>query len=312
MKKLKECPICLSKKITFLFNQQDKNINILGKFSLFKCNNCDGIFLNPQPSSKESEKFYPEENYYSLGKIQDEKCSIKTRIKMKLYNLYFSKNKNLFKRAIFSPIKFMIRGTNIRKDGKLLDVGCGSGQFLYEMKSLGLDICGIEPGNFNEEGNKKYDLNIKKMDIKSARYPKDSFDIITLNHVLEHLNNPNETLYEINRVLKKEGTFILGIPNTNSLAYKIFGKNWYQLDIPRHVINYSNKNIHILLGKNGFKIQKIRYNSRPSQFSVSLMYTFNIKNRFIKNILNVIFLPLTWIVNSLRAGDQIEVWCEKK
>jgi 2-polyprenyl-3-methyl-5-hydroxy-6-metoxy-1,4-benzoquinol methylase len=312
MIELKKCPICLNQNIKFYFRQKDKNINVSGIFSLSKCINCRGIFLNPQPSYKESEKFYPKEKYYSLEKIKTERDSMKTKLKLKLYRIYFSENKNIIKRIIFSPIKFLIRGSIIKREVKLLDIGCGSGQFLYEMKSLGLDVYGVEPGKFDEKGNKKYNLNIKKGDIKSAKYKKDYFDIITLNHVLEHINSPNETLKEIERVLKKDGVLIIGIPNTNSLVFRIFKENWYQLDVPRHIINYSDKNLRLLLNRNGFKIRKIRYNSRPSQFSISLMYTLGIRDKLIEKIFWLVSLPLTWIANSLRMGDQIEVWCIKK
>ena len=180
------------------------------------------------------------------------------------------------------------------------------------MKTLGLQVYGIEPGEFNEEGNKKYNLNIKKGDIKSSKYKRESFDIITLNHVLEHINNPNETLGEIKRIIKKDGVLIIGVPNTHSIAFKIFRRNWYQLDVPRHIINYSEENLNFLLNKNGFKVKNVRYNSRPSQFAVSLMYLLNTKNRTVEKLCNIMFLPLTWLVNSLKTGDQIEIWCEKK
>jgi hypothetical protein len=98
------------------------------------------------------------------------------------------------------------------------------------------------------------------------------------------------------------------------LAYWIFKKNWYQLDVPRHIIDYSNKNIKLILEKNGFKIKRIRYNSRPSQFVVSLYFALGIKRRIklLDYAFNILFLPLTWFVNFLRMGDQIEVWCSKK
>jgi len=312
MKKLKECPICLSKRILSLFDQKDKNIGAPGKFSLFKCNNCEGIFLNPQPSYEESSGFYPKGAYYSLNKIKTERKSVKTKVKLELYKTYFSESGNKLKRFLFSPFRFMIRSVFIKNGAKLLDIGCGSGQFLYEMKSLGLNVYGIEQGKFDEEGNKKYSLHIINGEIEKAKYNKEQFDIITLNHVLEHTNNPNKTLIVIKKALKKEGILIIGVPNTNSWAYKIFKKNWYQLDVPRHIIDYSNKNLKLLLEKNGFKILKTRYNSRPSQFSVSFMYSLNIKNSVIKHALDTVFLPLTWIANSLRVGDQIEVLCKKK
>lgn len=314
MKSIKQCEVCGSNNIKSLFKQYDKNLNIKKYFYISKCKNCLASFLNPQPEYKELEEHYLKDKYYSLKNIET-KESKKTRLKLKLYNIYFNSNRNnLLLKTIFSPIKFIVRGTNLTKGNKLLDVGCGSGQFLYEMKELGMDVQGVEPGELNEEENKKYSLNIKKSNLIDAKYKKESFDLITINHVLEHLDNPNETLNEINKILKKDGKLILAIPNTSSLAYWIFKKNWYQLDVPRHIINYSNKNIKLILEKNGFKIKRTRYNSRPSQFVVSLYFSFNIKKRIkpLNYALDILFLPLTWLVNFLRMGDQIEVWCEKK
>lgn len=314
MKHLDRCEICGSKKISFLFYGNDKLFRIPGKFSLFRCKNCKTIFLNPQQSYKESKKFYPRDKYHSLENIKTEKDSIKTKINLKLYKIYFSEKGNFFKKILFSPIKFTVRGTIIKKGTKLLDIGCGSGQFIYEMKNLGLEVYGVEPGDFNKEDSNKYKLNIKNLELIKSKYPKEYFDLITINHVFEHLGNPNETIKEIRRILKRKGTLIIGIPNTNSISKRIFGKNWLALDIPRHLFNYSDKNIKFLLERNGFKVLKIRYNSRPTQFVVSLYFLLNIKKKtgIFNRILEIIFLPLTWFVNSLKIGDQIEVWCVKK
>lgn len=312
MKNLEECGICGNKSFKFLFKQKDKNMGFDEEFSLFECENCGIIFLGPQPSYSELKRHYSNEKYYSLKCI--DKNSKKTKLKLFLYNLYFNeKNKNFLLKLVFLPIKFMARGTIIKKDGRLLDVGSGSGQFLYEMKSLGLKVYGVEPGKFDEEGNKKCKLNIKNSSLTEAKYSKDFFDIITMNHVLEHINNPIETIRGVHRILKKKGIFIVGVPNSRSLAYKIFGKNWHQLDVPRHLFNYSEKILKKLLEKKGFKITKVRYNSRPSQFVVSLEYFLEKKfGKFMKRFWTMVFLPLTWIVNSIKLGDQVEVWCIKK
>jgi len=310
MKTLETCEICREKTSGFLFTLTDKNLGVAGKFRLEKCQKCGLIFLNPQHSYREIEKHYPSKKYYSLGRISTKEDSIKTEIKLKLYQTYFSGDKNILQRMIFSPIKFMVRGTIIKKNVKLLDIGCGSGQFLYEMKQFGIDTYGIEPGEFEKED---LNLNIKRTTLKDAKFKDEAFDLITMNHVLEHVDNPSETLLEITRILKKDGMFIIGVPNTNSLAFRIFKKNWYQLDVPRHLFNYSDKNLKELLVKSGFAIKRVRYNSRPSQFVVSLEYLLNKKFKgFVKLVLTCIFLPLTWIVNSMRVGDQIEIWCERK
>jgi predicted SAM-dependent methyltransferase len=182
------------------------------------------------------------------------------------------------------------------------------------MKELGMNVYGFEPGNFNEKEARKYNLNIEKKDLIKYKAKKEYFDIITMNHVLEHIDNPSETVKKINLLLKRNGVLIIGVPNTNSLAYTLFGKNWHQLDVPRHLFDYSDKNLKLLLKKNGFKIIKTRYNSRPNQFVVSLYFALGIKKRtgIVNRILEIIFLPLTWLVNFIQVGDQIEIWCIKK
>ena len=151
MKLIKDCEICSNIRFTNLFKGGDKLLNLSGEFNVVRCNCCGVIFINPQPSYKELKKYYDPDKYYSLKKI--DKDSFKFRLKLFMYKLYFTKNNNYIYKILFSPIKFMIRTTILKKNAKLLDVGCGSGQFLYEMKSLGLDTYGIEPGEFDNSNN---------------------------------------------------------------------------------------------------------------------------------------------------------------
>lgn len=308
MKQLNKCEICNNKEFNFLFKGGDKLLGIPGRFSLYECENCGLYFLNPQP--KNLNKYYPK-NYYSLKNIDT--TSKKIKLKLLLYKTYYSEEGNIFMKILLSPFKFLIIATIIKSNIKLLDIGCGSGQFLYEMKKLGLDVYGVEPNDFNKEEAEKYKLWIANTDLISAKYQKKSFDLITLNNVLEHINNPNEILDEINRILKNDGKLIIDIPNTKSLANWVFGKNWLELDIPRHLFNFNLSNIKLLLKNHGFKVTKVRYNSRPSQFAVSLYFLFGRRLTGIPNrIIEVIFIPLTWFVNLFKIGDAIEVQCIKR
>jgi len=313
MEKVEKCDFCGHRNFKFLFYGFDKNLKISGKFRLVKCIKCGLIFINPRPSFNELKRHYPKDEYYSLSKIKTKEDSKKTRFKIFLYNIYFNPEtkKNLL-RVLFSPFKFLVRGAKIILGKKLLDVGSGSGQFLYEMKHFGLETYGVEPGDFDKKSAKKYGLNIKKTDLIKAKYPSNFFDIVTIYHVLEHVDNPSEILKEIKRILKKGGTLIIGVPNTNSLAQRLFRSNWISFDVPRHLFDFSEEILIKYLKKNSFKIKKIRYNSRPNQFSVSMVYLLNINSKgVIVKMLDIIFLPLTYLVNLFRIGDQIEIYCEK-
>jgi len=93
----------------------------------------------------------------------------------------------------------------------------------------------------------------------AARFPDQSFDIVTLFHVMEHVTNPRRVLSEVARVLKPNGVVILQVPNIESWQFKIFGARWYGLDIPRHVIDYSKKSMLKLLNDTGFVPRHIKH-----------------------------------------------------
>lgn len=312
MKTIKSCNFCDSRNFRVLFYGRDKNFDVPGKFPILKCKKCGLIFIGIRINQKKLEEYYPKE-YYSFNKIDPN--SLKLRVKMLLYNLYFNpKNKNKLFSLIFLPLLPFSRGIIISPNKKLLDIGSGSGQFLYEMKGFGMKEYGIEPGNFDKESAKKYGLNIKKTDLIKEKYPNEYFDIITINHVLEHVSNPTKIIREIHKILKENGWLIIGVPNYRSLAYLLFRKNWYQLDIPRHLYDFSDKTLVRKLEKEGFRVDKIRYNSRPAQFVISIFYSLNInhkKHPILANILSILFLPLAYAVNAIKFGDQIEIYCSK-
>ncbi len=152
------------------------------------------------------------------------------------------------------PFYQYVGGIEIIPNGRYLDVGCGKGTFLYTMKRInpsGEYYC-VKPGNFDEEDTKAHGLNVMRKTLEDAHYPDDYFDVITLNHVFEHVPNPSETMKELKRILKPGGILIIAVPNLNSLAYKIFGKFFYQLDVPRHLFHYSDKHLKIYTSKFNF------------------------------------------------------------
>src|SRR5437870_11595841 len=85
-----------------------------------------------------------------------------------------------------------------------------------------------------------------------ASFPESFFDAIRLSHVLEHLTDPQGTLREISRILKPDGLVYVTVPNTRSLNFWLFGKEWYSLDTPRHVISYSLSALKFLCDATGF------------------------------------------------------------
>ena len=333
MKTLTKCDLCGSENLKFLYNTLDYNRGFKGTFCLWGCKNCGLIFLNPQLSPKELEKYYTPDYYKRIEKNPNRVRNVTEGFSGKLLSV-FIKHPIVFKVFLF-PLSSFIRGVKIIPYGKYLDAGCGKGQFLYEMKQLNPkgEYFGVEPGDFDKEDIKKRGLKIFKETLVDACFPNNYFDIITLNQVFEHVHNPSQTIKELKRILKPGGTLIIAVPNCNSLGYKLFRKYWYHLDAPRHLFDYSDKTLKKYAEKFHFNIVKIRHGFQWEQIGLIVSFIhysgkFARKNDLWgtvykkiqkRNIflwaafvcLSIILIPLTILLNILKFGEGIEIWLKK-
>jgi 2-polyprenyl-3-methyl-5-hydroxy-6-metoxy-1,4-benzoquinol methylase len=145
------------------------------------------------------------------------------------------------------------------KNGKsLLDIGCGTGDFLLAAEKNGWNVCGIEPNdNARDIANKKiknqvYDAN------KIFELEAQNFDVITLWHVLEHLPNLEKQIENFKRLLKPNGTLIIAVPNFKSYDAKYYKSNWAAYDVPRHLWHFSKTAISELFLKENLTVVNIR------------------------------------------------------
>ena len=285
------CALCNSDNTKKLFEGKDFLHSLPGRFRVVQCKNCGLVYVNPRPSQEKIKPFYPKE--YSAHQRFEAKRSLLRRTKDLLKKWFRIK-----RRAIFIPLK----------KGKILDIGCGSGKFLSQFKNRGWKCWGVEPSPAAAQRAKKLGLDIFAGDLLEANYPENFFDLITLNHVFEHLFNPNEILLEISRILKPDGILRIYLPNIQSLVARIFKSYWFNLDIPRHLYHFSPKTLGKILVKNGFRLKKIKYVSSTAGVLGSLQYLtggrMGIKINLRKNIfLSLLFKPFVKLVDILKIGD---------
>jgi SAM-dependent methyltransferase len=211
--------------------------------------------------------------------------------------------------------KIMSRGAITTPGLKLLDVGCGDGKFLQEMKNRGLKVYGIEPDEIKYELSRKKSLNVFYGFLHELNFKEQFFDIITLNHVLEHVSNPIETLEKIRKILKDSGLVIIQVPRADSFLAKVFGKDCQIFAVPYHLFNYSLKALSILLIKKGFKIIRVRDIPAPFSFieSISLkLYGKEGEIRGIKRLmLYVIAFLFEFFSGIFGKTGNLEVWAVK-
>jgi len=157
----------------------------------------------------------------------------------------------------------------------MLDVGCGVGTRLAIFRELGWHVEGLEmdkrsAGLAAGLGYKIYSTSLEKADL-----PEDYFDAIYLNNVFEHLADPLGSLTRIVSALKDNGQLILVVPNSSSLAFRLFRQHWFALEVPRHLFTYSRENLTRLIRKCGFEVQKVIYTNTLGSLSSSLSYKLN-------------------------------------
>jgi ubiquinone/menaquinone biosynthesis C-methylase UbiE len=139
-----------------------------------------------------------------------------------------------------------------RRPGRVLDVGCGNGEFLATLGARGWEVYGTE---FSEAGcalARSKRITVHQGTLPSARFPDRFFDVVTLWHVLEHLPEPPVELAEIGRVLRDDGLLVVEVPNSDSLTFRLCGRRWYHLDLPRHLQHFTPTTLQRLLGQAGF------------------------------------------------------------
>jgi len=238
------CPVCLNPVTApalvgtdFLFESTSKT------FTLYSCEACRCLFLHPMPDSREIERFYPADYWWNARRSGGLK---------KLESVYR-------KLALRDHIAFITKAAGDR-GVDVLDVGCGSGTLLGLLKHRGFGVTGLD---FSAEAaaiaKAENGVDVAVGSLEEAHFPAESFDVVTLFHVMEHVTNPRLVLAEVSRVLKPNGVAILQVPNIESWQFKIFGARWYGLDIPRHVIDYSRNSMLKLLADSGFVVNRIRH-----------------------------------------------------
>jgi 2-polyprenyl-3-methyl-5-hydroxy-6-metoxy-1,4-benzoquinol methylase len=287
------CYLCGSKDYEVWTIAKDLLHMTPGEFHIVRCNRCGLVYLNPRPTLETIPSLYQEDYgpYQTFKKHKKERLGYIHHLILSNFYNYPGKRSTL-QRLVLLP--FYLRNKWYSKkvriipftgEGRLLDVGCGNGAFLYSMRQLGWDVWGVEPNEkavqhvYEELGLK----NVKGSLLLEQGYEDQQFDVVTLWHSLEHMPNPREVLEEIHRILKLNGLLLIAAPNIKSYAAQRFKNLWYALDAPRHLIHFSPDTLSYLLKVTGFTVQEIRQERRLSSLQTSLKREDKVIGRLIAN-----------------------------
>ncbi|MBC8063224.1 MAG: class I SAM-dependent methyltransferase [Chlorobia bacterium] len=174
----------------------------------------------------------------------------------------------LFSKLKANPRPRSLWPAKLRKTDRILDVGCGSGYHLRHLHSLGFsNLMGIDL--FIGEEVSLRGLQLKRQDIYAVQ---GQFDVVMLNHSLEHMLEHGEVLRECYRLLSPTGRVLVRIPTIECEAWEEYGKDWFQIDAPRHFLLHSRKSISRIAEKAGFQVLAMVDDSTEDQFIFSEIY----------------------------------------
>lgn len=252
-----KCPLCSSMiSKHFLFAKDPENGS--KPYELVKCKKCDLVYIKDIP--KDLNKHY-NINYYS--------------------------KQESFISNIIKKMSFYSRYLKLPKDvGNILDYGCGNGDFLFEMRTKGFKVYGVES---SESGRILSRDKLLKVYDENEFYKLDKkFDIITLWHVFEHVPKPKRLLIKLKESLNDNGSLIICVPNIDAFQFNLFKENTFHLDLPRHVLHYSPDTLKKMLEQNGFIVDGFNHFSSemaPFGFTQSFLNHMGCKPNYLHNII---------------------------
>jgi SAM-dependent methyltransferase len=142
--------------------------------------------------------------------------------------------------------------------GRLLDVGCGSGMWLLLVAQMGWRVEGVDFDEQSVNLARQQGLSVHLGSLEQQNFPSESFDALALSHVIEHVPDPVRTLTECARILKPGGQLVLYTPNASSLGHRLFKQHWRGLEPPRHLHLFGPASMRTLMGRAGFSHVSIR------------------------------------------------------
>jgi 2-polyprenyl-3-methyl-5-hydroxy-6-metoxy-1,4-benzoquinol methylase len=225
------CPICNSRAIQHALTVKDFTVS-QQNFDIWECKTCSARFTQNAPDQTEIGPYYKSDTYVSH-------TDTKKGLINNLYHL-------VRKKTLAGKRKLIAKETN-KKQGEILDIGCGTGAFLNEMKSNNWNVTGLEPDDFARTKAKDlYNIYPLQSD-ELYNLPFEQYDAITMWHVLEHVHELKEYIEQIELLLKPGGKLFIAVPNYLSYDAQVYQQFWAAYDVPRHLYHFTPRSLKNLL-----------------------------------------------------------------
>lgn len=236
------CPVCNSRQISEALTCKDYTVS-QQNFAVWECRSCTARFTQQVPDAESIGPYYQSDNYISHSDTDKGLIS-------KLYKM-------ARKYTLAKKVKSVEIASGL-SSGSLLDVGCGTGAFLHAVQQSGWQVMGLEP----DAGARSVAKKLYQLEPKDAsqlyHLQAESFDVITLWHVLEHIHDLQGYFEQFNRLLKPGGTIMIAVPNYLSTDAQKYSAYWAAYDVPRHLYHFTPQSIKTLSGLHAFDVKEVQ------------------------------------------------------
>ena len=250
---------------------------------MYRCGGCGSGFLNPRPTPGSIALAYA--NYYThaqTGGVKRGAISWWKQRRISERNYYLNTHFGYDLQPAAKSWLFLSRRRRQRFDryagylhfpgtgARLMDIGCGNGSFLWQMRALGWDVCGIEPDPQSATQARAAGLEVRAELWPQPPGREPHFDAITMFHVIEHVHNPVQMLGDCWKLLKPGGQIMIATPNYGASGREYFGGDWRGLEIPRHLVLFTEKSLWDAMERSGFRV------ARPARPSLNAKAMFRL------------------------------------
>ena len=291
------CPVCGRELPEVALVARDKWFGRGEAFELHGCPDCRLAVTYPEPSADELEAYYPAE--YQSWQHPSRSLRLVRDLTARL-------------RASLPPWG----GFRRRGAGAMLDVGCGRGDLLLRFAEAGWSVAGLDISESAVRAARELGVEAQVGTIDTAPLPEASFDLVVMNHALEHLHDPAGAIGHAHRLLRDGGSLIVAVPNWDSRLRRWFGINWMPLEVPRHLTHFSPKALHLASRRAGFRVSRTRRYAMGVGLPLSLWFAVGggpIVGRRHTMLLaaGAGLYPVSWLAGRVLGGDGIYLVAEK-
>lgn len=272
LERVPRCPACGVAERALLFDGLEDRIFFVapGKWTMWQCGGCGSGYLDPRPTPASIGRAY--DRYYTheepwvapppINALQRLRAGLANGYRNRRYGTRYAPAYGLgyWLGRVAKPLalpadrtfRFLDRRDSQGPAPAVLDVGCGGGAFLAAAAGAGWRAVGIDFDAKAVEGARRRGIDARLGGLDAVADEHDTYDAVTLSHVIEHLHDPAAALATIHRILKPGGRLYVETPNIDSLGRLLYGRHWRGLEPPRHLVIFNRSGLAALLRRSGF------------------------------------------------------------